>query len=86
MTALLRYQGALLLRSQRWIAPLVVYAAFVAAGIRPGDPVPDSSASPPPGWSRRRPGSCGSASPTSPTRPATARPPRPVPYGSTPRP
>ncbi|MFF4011646.1 ABC transporter [Streptomyces sp. NPDC001717] len=42
MTALLRYQGALLLRSQRWIAPLVVYAAFVAAGIRPGDPVPDS--------------------------------------------
>lgn len=42
MTALLRYQGALLLRSQRWIAPLVVYAAFVAAGIRPGDPVLDS--------------------------------------------
>lgn len=42
MTALLRYQGALLLRSQRWLAPLVVYAAFVAVGIRPGDPVPDS--------------------------------------------
>ncbi|MFD9408840.1 ABC transporter [Streptomyces sp. NPDC059989] len=42
MTALLRYQGALLLRSQRWIAPLVVYAAFVAVGIRPGDPVLDS--------------------------------------------
>ncbi|WP_327738049.1 ABC transporter [Streptomyces nojiriensis] len=42
MTALLRYQGALLLRSQRWLAPLVAYAAFVAVGIRPGDPVPDS--------------------------------------------
>ncbi|MFJ4777313.1 ABC transporter [Streptomyces sp. NPDC088762] len=42
MTALLRYQGALLLRSQRWLAPLIVYAAFVGAGIRPGDPMPDS--------------------------------------------
>ncbi|MFJ6760589.1 ABC transporter [Streptomyces sp. NPDC091273] len=42
MTALLRYQGALLLRSQRWLAPLITYAAFVAVGIRPGDPVPDS--------------------------------------------
>ncbi|MEU9299650.1 ABC transporter [Streptomyces sp. NPDC048269] len=42
MTALLRYQGALLLRSQRWLAPFVVYAAFVAVGIRPGDPVLDA--------------------------------------------
>ncbi|MET9690424.1 ABC transporter [Streptomyces sp. NPDC006514] len=42
MTALLRYQGALLLRSQRWLAPLITYAAFVAVGIRPGDPVLDS--------------------------------------------
>ncbi|MEU6898544.1 hypothetical protein [Streptomyces virginiae] len=42
MTALLRYQGALLLRSQRWLAPFVAYAAFVAVGIRPGDPVLDS--------------------------------------------
>ncbi|MFG2988479.1 ABC transporter [Streptomyces sp. NPDC048257] len=42
MTALLRYQAALLLRSQRWLAPLTVYAAFVAVGIRPGDPVLDS--------------------------------------------
>ncbi|MET9599398.1 ABC transporter [Streptomyces sp. NPDC006459] len=42
MTALLRYQGALLLRSQRWLAPLITYAAFVAAGIRPGDPALDS--------------------------------------------
>ncbi|MFD4740465.1 ABC transporter [Streptomyces virginiae] len=42
MTALLRYQGALLLRSQRWLAPLIAYAALVAVGIRPGDPVADS--------------------------------------------
>ncbi|MGW2584637.1 ABC transporter [Streptomyces virginiae] len=42
MTALLRYQGALLLRSQRWLAPLIAYAALVAVGIRPGDPVSDS--------------------------------------------
>ncbi|MFF5704076.1 ABC transporter [Streptomyces sp. NPDC012794] len=42
MTALLRYQGALLLRSQRWIAPSVLYAAFLAAGIRSGDPAPDA--------------------------------------------
>lgn len=42
MTALLRYQAALLLRSQRWIAPLVVYAGFVAVGIRPGDRALDS--------------------------------------------
>nr|WP_042804192.1 hypothetical protein [Streptomyces sp. C] len=42
MTALLRYQGALLLRSQRWIAPLVVYAAFVAVGVRSGDPALDA--------------------------------------------
>lgn len=42
MTALLRYQAALLLRSQRWIAPLVVYAGFVAVGVRPGDRALDS--------------------------------------------
>ncbi|MEU9163175.1 ABC transporter [Streptomyces sp. NPDC048424] len=42
MTALLRYQGALLLRSQWWLAPFALYAAFVAVGIRPGDPVLDS--------------------------------------------
>lgn len=40
--ALLRYQAALLLRSQRWLAPLLLYAAFLAVGIRPGDPVLDS--------------------------------------------
>ncbi|MEU3074474.1 ABC transporter [Streptomyces laurentii] len=42
MTALIRYQSALLLRSQRWLAPFLVYAAFAAVGIRPGDPVLDS--------------------------------------------
>ncbi|WP_030294111.1 hypothetical protein [Streptomyces katrae] len=42
MTGLLRYQSVLLLRSQRWIAPLLVYAAFLAAGVRPGDPLLDS--------------------------------------------
>ncbi|MCX5193724.1 hypothetical protein OOK31_07430 [Streptomyces sp. NBC_00249] len=42
LAALLRYQGALLLRSQHWIAPLVVYAGFVAVGVRPGDPALDS--------------------------------------------
>ncbi|GAA3375465.1 ABC transporter [Streptomyces racemochromogenes] len=40
--ALLRYQGALLLRSQHWIGPLVVYAAFVAVGVRSGDPALDA--------------------------------------------
>ncbi|MEU9034247.1 ABC transporter [Streptomyces sp. NPDC048352] len=42
LTALMHYQGALLLRSQRWIAPLVLYAAFLAVGIRSGDPAPDA--------------------------------------------
>ncbi|MFJ3926740.1 ABC transporter [Streptomyces sp. NPDC090022] len=42
MTALLRYQAALLLRSQRWLAPLLLYAAVLVVGVRPGDPVPDS--------------------------------------------
>ncbi|MFC8506860.1 ABC transporter [Streptomyces sp. NPDC057411] len=39
MTALLRYQAALLLRSQRWLAPFLVYAAFVGVGINAGEPV-----------------------------------------------
>ncbi|MEV8532099.1 ABC transporter [Streptomyces sp. NPDC051211] len=43
MTApLLRYQGALLLRSQRWLAPLLLYAAVLVVGFRPGDRVLDS--------------------------------------------
>ncbi|MFI8519324.1 ABC transporter [Streptomyces sp. NPDC085481] len=39
MTALLRYQTALLLRSQRWLAPFLLYAAFVGVGINAGEPV-----------------------------------------------
>ncbi|MFD3723963.1 ABC transporter [Streptomyces sp. NPDC058671] len=39
MTALLRYQTGLLLRSQRWLAPLLLYAAFVGVGVNPGEPV-----------------------------------------------
>ncbi|MDI3402312.1 ABC transporter [Streptomyces cavernicola] len=41
-TALLRYHTALLLRSQRWLPPVLVYAALVAVGAQPGDPVLDS--------------------------------------------
>ncbi|MFF5789284.1 ABC transporter [Streptomyces sp. NPDC012693] len=39
MTALLRYQTGLLLRSQRWLAPFLLYAAFVGVGVDPGEPV-----------------------------------------------
>ncbi|MFG2149581.1 ABC transporter [Streptomyces sp. NPDC048696] len=42
MSPLVRYQGALLLRSQRWLAPVLLYAAFVGVGIQPGNPVLDS--------------------------------------------
>ncbi|WP_306318298.1 MULTISPECIES: ABC transporter [unclassified Streptomyces] len=41
-TALLAYQSALLLRSQRWLAPVVLYAAFAAVGVQVGQPVLDS--------------------------------------------
>ncbi|MFD0372527.1 ABC transporter [Streptomyces sp. NPDC059071] len=39
MTALLRYQAALLLRSQRWLAPFLLYAVFVGIGVQAGEPV-----------------------------------------------
>ncbi|WP_330241247.1 ABC transporter [Streptomyces sp. NBC_00525] len=42
MTALVRYQAALLVRSQRWPAPVLLYAAFLAVGVRSGQPVLDS--------------------------------------------
>ncbi|MEV8567490.1 ABC transporter [Streptomyces sp. NPDC051322] len=42
MAALLRYQAALLLRSQRWLPPVLLYGVFVAVGARSGDPVLDS--------------------------------------------
>ncbi|MFJ8824098.1 ABC transporter [Streptomyces sp. NPDC102467] len=41
-TALLTYQSALLLRSQRWVAPVVLYAAFLGIGVQTGQPVLDS--------------------------------------------
>ncbi|MEV1023779.1 ABC transporter [Streptomyces sp. NPDC050264] len=41
-TALLTYQSALLLRSQRWVAPVVLYAAFLGIGVQAGQPVLDS--------------------------------------------
>lgn len=42
MTALLRYQAALLLRSQRWLPPFILYAAFLGIGVQGGQPVLDS--------------------------------------------
>lgn len=44
MNALLNYQSALLLRSQRWLAPVILYAAFLAVGVQSGQPVLDSLA------------------------------------------
>ncbi|MCS0602187.1 ABC transporter [Streptomyces sp. LP11] len=42
MTALLRYQSDLLLRSQRWLPPVILYAVFLCVGVRSGEPVLDS--------------------------------------------
>ncbi|MFB7514618.1 ABC transporter [Streptomyces sp. NPDC056144] len=39
MMALLGYHAGLLLRSQRWLPPVLLYAAFLAVGVRPGEPV-----------------------------------------------
>jgi hypothetical protein len=39
MTALLRYQAALLLRSNRWIFPLIAYGALVAVGAAASTPL-----------------------------------------------
>ncbi|MGW6023530.1 ABC transporter [Streptomyces sp. NPDC055099] len=44
MNALLSYQSALLLRSQRWLAPVILYAAFLAVGVQSGQPILDSLA------------------------------------------
>jgi hypothetical protein len=41
-TALLRYQTALLLRSQRWLPPVILYAAFLGIGVQSGQPILDS--------------------------------------------
>ncbi|MET8924606.1 ATP-binding cassette domain-containing protein [Streptomyces sp. NPDC004623] len=37
-----RYQAALLARSQRWLAPLLLYAAVLGIGVRAGQPLLDS--------------------------------------------
>ncbi|WP_432088662.1 ABC transporter [Streptomyces sp. bgisy095] len=42
MTALLRYQSGLLLRSQRWLAPLLLYAVFIGVGVQAAEPVLDA--------------------------------------------
>lgn len=42
MTALVRYQLALLLRAQRWLPPLLLYAGVLGVGVRAGQPVLDS--------------------------------------------
>jgi hypothetical protein len=42
VTALLRYQAALLVRSQRWLPPFILYAAFLGVGVQGGQPVLDS--------------------------------------------
>ncbi|MEV0319411.1 ABC transporter [Streptomyces sp. NPDC050658] len=44
MNALLHYQSALLLRSQRWLAPVILYAVFLAVGVQGGQPILDSLA------------------------------------------
>ncbi|MFF3459819.1 ABC transporter [Streptomyces sp. NPDC002730] len=42
MTALFGYQTALLLRSQRWLPPVLLYVIFLAVGVQSGQPVLDS--------------------------------------------
>ncbi|PNG92221.1 ABC transporter [Streptomyces malaysiensis] len=42
MTALLRYQAALLVRSHRWLPPLLLYGAFLGIGVQTGQPILDS--------------------------------------------
>ncbi|MFJ9409630.1 ABC transporter [Streptomyces sp. NPDC101393] len=42
MTALLRYQAALLIGSHRWLPPVILYAAFLAVGVQTGGPILDA--------------------------------------------
>ncbi|MEH0447067.1 ABC transporter [Streptomyces sp. B21-102] len=42
MTALLRYHSALLVRSQRWLPPFLLYAVFLGVGVQGGQPLLDS--------------------------------------------
>ncbi|MFJ4841701.1 ATP-binding cassette domain-containing protein [Streptomyces sp. NPDC088746] len=41
-TAVIRYQAATLARSQRWLAPLLLYTAVLGIGVRAGQPLLDS--------------------------------------------
>ncbi|MFF8788778.1 ABC transporter [Streptomyces sp. NPDC015125] len=41
MIALLRYQAALLVRSHRWLPPVILYAAWLAIGVQSGGPILD---------------------------------------------
>ncbi|MFI1203123.1 ABC transporter [Streptomyces sp. NPDC020883] len=42
LTALVRYQAALLAGSYRWLPPLLVHAAFLAVGVQTGGPILDA--------------------------------------------
>ncbi|MDQ1007646.1 hypothetical protein QFZ82_002131 [Streptomyces sp. V4I23] len=42
MTALFGYQAALLLRSQRWLPPVLLYGITLTVGVQGGRPVPDA--------------------------------------------
>jgi hypothetical protein len=42
MIGLLRYHGALLIRSSRWVAPLLVFGVVVASATAGGSPAPDA--------------------------------------------
>jgi hypothetical protein len=42
VTALLRYQTALLIGSHRWLPPVILYAAFLAVGVQTGGPILDA--------------------------------------------
>ncbi|OEV04487.1 ABC transporter [Streptomyces oceani] len=42
MTALVHYQLTLLLRSQRWLPPLLLYVAVIGVGVQQGQPLLDS--------------------------------------------
>ncbi|MEU6822496.1 ABC transporter [Streptomyces atriruber] len=44
MSALLRYQADLLVRSQRWLPPVILYAVFLGIGVQGGQPILDSLA------------------------------------------
>ncbi|MBL1103691.1 ABC transporter [Streptomyces sp. 5-8] len=42
MTPLVRYQADLLLRSQRWLPPVILYVVFLGVGVQSGQPVLNS--------------------------------------------